>query len=163
MKREWSGAAGERGRRRNAELEIPRGLKAELLPLQERLSADRFSKLPNDSGIGLKNELPTGELSEKPFKANRPQPAEDAGQLERRNAINAKEVQRFGVVAEHHWAALGWTPPQALLSKRELPALHIEADVRVQKLQAVDAGIRSCRRKAWNVVDRKNELPRAIG
>jgi len=62
MKRERRRAARKCRGRRYAELKIPRGFETQLLPLQERLPAERPSKLSYDSGVGLKNELPIGKL-----------------------------------------------------------------------------------------------------
>src|ERR1041385_8160281 len=137
MKGQRGRTPGERGRRRDAEFEIPSGFEADLLSLQKRLAADGLPKLTYNSSVGLIDELAVGELAEEPFEADRPEPTQNAGQLEWRNTIDAEHVQRFGIVAEHHRAALAGTPPKALLSKRELPALDVQPHVRVQKSRTI--------------------------
>src|SRR6266576_4613268 len=86
------------------------------------------------------------KLAEEEFGAHRPQPMEKAGQLQRRDSVNAEHLYRLRIVAEQHRAAIAGPPPQALLAEGCLPVVKIQPDIGVKKLELVYRRYRRCRR-----------------
>src|SRR5713226_9405729 len=122
-----------------------------------------MTKLPHDTRVAVEDKLMAVELPEKPLRPDRSQPAQYTGQFERRDTIDSEHVQWLDVVAEHQWPTLGRTPPQALLSERNLPILKVHTDVGIKQSKPINGRKRRSGRNARNVIDRSDELPRAIG
>src|SRR6266705_7094355 len=93
------------------------------------------------------------KLAEEEFGAHRPQPMEKAGQLQRRDSVNAEHLYRLRIVAEQHRAAIAGPPPQALLAESCLPVVEIQPDVRVKELELIHRRYWRCR-GFWERVDR---------
>src|SRR5437016_9771427 len=147
---------------RDAELKIACGLQTDFLSLKEGLPIQGATELPHDIGVGLKDKVMASQLPQKPLYPDRPQPTQNARQLERRNAIDSKHVHRLGVVAEHQRPAFDGAPPQALFAKRNLPILKVHTDIGIKQSNSIDGRKRRSGRNSGNVIDRTDELPRTI-
>src|SRR6266566_9537808 len=121
-----------------------------------------MTKLPLDARIAVEDKLMAVKLPEKPLQPHRPQPTQNAGQLERRNAADSKHIHRLGVIAEHQRPAFGRTPPQTLFSERDLPILKVHTNIGIKQSKPIDGGKRRSRRNTGDVIDRSDELPGAI-
>ena len=100
--------------------------------MEKRLPTQRLTKLTNEAGIVLENEIVAGELSQEPFQPQGAQPTQDAGKLEWRNAADAEHIDGLGIVAKHQRTALHGAPPQALFAERELPVVESQPCVGVE-------------------------------
>ncbi len=83
------------------------------------------------------NELLSAQLSQEKLQPHRPQPTQNAGQLERRDPVDAEHVERRGVVAEDQRTAVTRAPPQALPPERKLPVRKHQTHVSVQHFEPV--------------------------
>src|SRR2546427_249675 len=75
------------------------------------------------------------QLAEEEFRPHRPQPAEKSGQFQRRDAVDAKHLDRRRIVADSERSTVARSPRKALLSKSDLPIVQVQADVGVKKLK----------------------------
>src|SRR6266699_6741459 len=101
------------------------------------------------------------KLAEEEFGAHRPQPMEKAGQLQRRDSVNAEHLYRLRIVAEQHRAAIAGPPPQALLPKGHLPVVEIQPDIGIKQLELIYGRYR-CSRWFRDQVDRSYGRPRRV-
>src|SRR5260370_38467786 len=74
------------------------------------------------------------QLAEEEFRPHRPQPAEKAGQFQRRYAVNVKHLDRRSIVAEVQRSTVTGSPREALLAERHLPIVKIQSHISVKKL-----------------------------
>src|SRR5438105_1601987 len=132
MKGHWiAGTSVNRGPR-NGEFEVRCRLEAKFLPVDKRLRIERVLVLANQTER-TQNELITGDLPKEELRANGTKPAEDTGELHRHRLVKPDHVYWRRVVAEHHWPACAGTPPKALFTGSDLPALKIHSHVGVEE------------------------------
>ena len=56
----------------------------------------------------------------------------NAGELERRDPVDAKHIHGRGVITEHQWATQARPPPQSLWPEGNLPIGEIQTYIGVQ-------------------------------
>src|SRR5437773_3340146 len=121
-----------------------------------------MTKLPHDACVGVENKVMAVKLSEEPLHSDRPQPTQKRRELKGRDAADSKHVYRLRIVTEHQRTALGRTPPQTLFSERNLPIPKVHTDVGIKQSKPINGRKRRSGPNAGQVIDRSNNLPRAI-
>src|SRR6266849_3431412 len=99
--------------------------------MNHRLRVERMQKAAVGGEVHI-DELLSAQLSQEKLQPHRSQPAQDAGQLERRDSIDAEHVERGGVVAEDQRTAVARAPPQALPPERQLPVRKRQSHVSIE-------------------------------
>src|SRR5271157_6216468 len=77
------------------------------------------------------------QLSKEKIPFHGPQEAENPRKLKGRYLACAGHVDRLGIVAEEQCATVVRCPPQALLAKREIPAVEVEGHIGIEQPKLV--------------------------
>src|SRR6267143_2373860 len=120
-----------------SELKIGRRLETDQLYANKGLRIERLTVLSDEAGW-VEYKLMARQLAEEEFRAHRPQPAEKAGQFQRRYAVNVKHLDRRRIVAEVQRSTVAGSPREALLAKCDLPIVEIQPDVSVKKMKLMN-------------------------